>query len=123
MKAIIKSLYQNSINKKVKSLILNAFSEDHNIRSYVGFNSNTPISVLEFLSNDESWIVREWTACNVIIPIHILEKLSKDKDYRVRSKIAKSNTTPIHILEKLSKDKSIYVCEWVRRNPKWKNRN
>lgn len=59
-----------------------------NIRSDAGFNSKTPVSVLEKLSNDEEWIVREWTACNVIIPVHILDKLSKDKNHKVRTRIA-----------------------------------
>lgn len=88
MKAIIKSLYQNSINKKVKELIFNAFSKYYNIRISAGFNPNTPASVLEYLSNDQNDWIRCYVAENINTPVSILKKLSNDKNENVRYFVA-----------------------------------
>ncbi len=84
MKAILKSLYQYSRNKKVKELIFNVFNKDYLVRSYAARNKNTPVSILEKLSNDENVYVRSSVAKNIKTPISILEKLSNDEHYYVR---------------------------------------
>ncbi len=84
MKAVLKSLYQNSRNKEIKNLIFNAFNKDHNIRNFAAYNINTPISILEKLSNDKDYSVRGYVAENINTPIPTLEKLSKDENGWVR---------------------------------------
>ena len=85
MKAILKSLYQNSRNEYIKELIFNTFHKNENIRASVASNSNTPVSVLEYLSKDKiSSYVRYWVAKNPRTPIYILEKLSNDEYENVR---------------------------------------
>ena len=104
MKAILKSLYQNSRNKKILKLIFDAFNKDYYIREAVAQNQRTPISILEKLSNDKKSFVRVSVARNPNTPDYILEKLSNDESKYVRSFVAKNPITPIHILEKLSND-------------------
>lgn len=89
MKPILKFLYKHSKTKEIKELIFNTFHKNENIRASVASNSNTPVSVLEYLSKDKiSSYVRYWVAKNPRTPIYILEKLLKDKAYLVRASIA-----------------------------------
>ena len=97
MKAILKSLYQNSRNEKIKKLIFDAFNKNNNVRYFVTLNRKTPIP--------------------------IIERLSKDEDYDIRVSVAKNPNTPVSILNKLSKDKDYYVRDYVYKNPRWLNRN
>ena len=51
----------------------------------VAKNPNTPISLLEKLSDDEYEWVRDEVAENPNTPIHLLEKLSDDNNGSVRA--------------------------------------
>ena len=59
MKSIIKSLYQYSMNKEIKELIFKSFNKDSYVRSFAAYSQNTPISVLEKLSEDEDYSIRK----------------------------------------------------------------
>ena len=83
MKSLLKSLYQYSKNKEIKELILDTFNKSWIIRSSVAQNTSTPISILEFLSNDKEPVVRAHIARNPNTPFYILNKLRNDKDHFV----------------------------------------
>ena len=84
MKSILKTLYQNSRNKRIRELIFKALNKNENIRYFAAHNISTPVSILDRLSGDQDYSVRSYVAENPKTPIHILEKLSKDKNINVR---------------------------------------
>jgi hypothetical protein len=47
-------------------------------------NPNTPIHILEKLSNDKDCFVRYYVAKNPSTPINLLETLATERDYGVR---------------------------------------
>ena len=54
------------------------------------YNPNTPVEVLEKLSNDKSYSIRSRVAYNPNIPVEILNRLSNDGDSSVRHGAAKN---------------------------------
>ena len=79
-------------------------------------NSNTPINILEKLSNDENTEVRAYMARESNAPMPILEKLAKDKDKVVRRCVALNQNTPAFMLEKLAIDEKNIVRAAVAKN-------
>lgn len=64
MKSIIKSLYQHSRNEEIKKLIFCFFNKKDYVRVSISYDTRTPISILEELSNDKDEPVRYWVARN-----------------------------------------------------------
>ncbi len=116
MKSILKSLYQHSSNEGIKKLIFDAFNISDHVRYFIAGNPNTPIYILEFLSNDKEWLVRIRVAENQSAPIHVLDKLSEDKNTNVRISVVNNPRTPDYVLDKLSKDKDLDVRFWIAKN-------
>ena len=91
MKPILKYLYQNSKNEKIKQIIIDSFNKNKYVRASVASNSNTPVSVLEYLSKDKiSSYVRYLVAKNQNTSIHVLEKLSNDENYCIRNSVSEN---------------------------------
>lgn len=82
-----------------------ASDEDENVRICVAINENTPIAVLEKLSENTALGV----AMNKNTPVHILEKLSRDTDKWVLNSVAMNPTTPDNIVEKLLCDTISFI--------------
>ena len=86
-----------------------AQSNDWRKRTRVAENHNTPVDVLEILSNDPfdndgtgSAFVRKAVARNPATPIIILEKLAEDWSKSVRSSVASNPSTPVYLLKSLT---------------------
>jgi hypothetical protein len=103
---------------KILEKFLEKFSNDHfyHTRYLVAMHPNTPIHVLENMTDDEYVVIRMEMASRLKSNPKILEKLSNDKEYHVRKQVAEI-TKQADILEKLSKDQEFFVREIVSLNP------
>ena len=82
----------------------------------VAENPNMTSELFEKLANDEYWYVRSGIAEHTDAPPHIRAKLAKDDHWFVRIKIAESEQSP-EALTDLANDKDEYVRSAVLKNP------
>jgi hypothetical protein len=82
-------------------------------------NPNTPVDVLEILSEDVDWSVRRNVAENPNTPVDVLKELSKDEDEDedVIRAVAGNPNTPVDVLKELAKDDYWRVRWRVAQNP------
>jgi hypothetical protein len=76
---------------------------------------------LEYFSGSDNRYTRRIVASHPNTPVHVLERLSQGIDMWVNINIAKNPSTPIHILEKLSKSDNLVVKR--RAKASLRNRN
>lgn len=89
---------------------------DFGIRLAVSKNVKTPNRILIKLSQDYDDWVREGVAENVIAPTKLLESLSRDLNENIRLAVAKNPMTSKYILEELTRDPFSLVRAEVARN-------
>ncbi|MEW6491452.1 MAG: hypothetical protein AB1589_02715, partial [Cyanobacteriota bacterium] len=86
------------------------------VRAAVALNFNTPISVIEELTNDRD-VVRQSVANNPNAPKSILKQLAKDLNWFVRQAVASNPSTHRNTLEELSWDNHWHIRVAVASNP------
>lgn len=87
---------------------------DDDLRETIASNPNIPGDYIKILSYTKA---RAGVASNPNTPLPILERLSNDVDEKVRANIAGNTTTPAKILEKLSSDDEEKVLVKLASNP------
>ena len=68
----------------IKDILSILSGKDEDARGELVSNPNCPVELLEYLSDDTSYLVRCEVAKNPNCPSHILIKLSKDKEHYVK---------------------------------------
>lgn len=80
-------------------------------RSCAATNPQTPVAILQRLSENHNPNVRKDVATNINVPVSILKKLAQDKNAGVRLAVAQNITMPLPfledtpVLERLAKDR------------------
>ena len=74
------------------------------MRFSVAGNINTPVNLLEFLSNDSDALVRKSVAKNPNTPLRILKKLANDSDALVRESVSENPKCTHEIKETIFKN-------------------
>ena len=98
--------------------LLEKLAEDENeyVRCNVAKNTNTPASALEKLAENKESLVRMYVASNANTPVPLLEKLAEDEYEDVRIGVAENANTPVPVLEKLAEDENMYLRKKVAGN-------
>jgi hypothetical protein len=91
-----------------------AIHQDNDVKTAVGGNPNTPVSILSQLAADPC--TRSNVATNINTPREILLKFIVDPELHIRMQIGKNNKAPSDILVTLANDHQARVREAVASN-------
>lgn len=86
-------------------------------KNTIAQNSNTPIELMQKLSDDKNEYILEHLAKNPSLPIELMWKLSKDDDSDVRTFLARNPNLSIEVMQKLSEDEYGDVRDNLEENP------
>ncbi|VEP17727.1 hypothetical protein H1P_6390003 [Hyella patelloides LEGE 07179] len=98
-----------------KTLVKLAESNDFNLLYAIAGNLNTPLDILEKLS--EILSLQVGIAANPQTPLSILKKLASSKNYVVRQAVARNKSVSSEILEILARDRDLRVLLAITQNP------
>ncbi|PLK46960.1 hypothetical protein [Uliginosibacterium sp. TH139] len=92
------------------------------LRQWVAHNKTVPISVLEYLSNDDNSQVRSAVAEKRKLTPVLFEKLACDPDASVRGRVANNKKCSSEALALLVEDKEAFVREPAKKQIEERNR-
>lgn len=97
-------------------------AEFPDLRQWVAHNKTVPISVLEYLSNDDDPQVRSSVADKRKLTPVLFERLARDPDASVRCRVANNKRCSAEALALLVADEELFVREPAQKQIEERNR-